>query len=330
MADGKWIADLSAGAPVADAARRVLMVRFEVVRDHLSLAFREFEKDPEHVHQLRVGTRRARAALDIFACTIPLNVYQTVKKHLRRIRRGAGEARDWDVFLANVNEWAKKAQAKKRPGLEALAGYALAQRLAAQTLLEKNIDDYPLAFDRLLAELVAAIHKPRGPGRPTLASLARPVLAELLKNLETAVAQDLDDYDNLHQVRIVGKRLRYAMEIFADCFPPAFREQIYPGVEKMQEVLGNANDSHVAGDRLAAISAKLQAMLPKEWKRLRPGVEGLLQYHRERLPDERKRFQDLWSRWQESGDEATLAALLKTPPTAPRNTRGAKTARAVS
>ena len=43
-------------------------------------------------------------------------------------------------------------------------------------------------------------------------------------------------------MRILGKRLRYAMEMFADCFGPAFREELYPAVEQMQEILGRANE----------------------------------------------------------------------------------------
>src|SRR5262249_11589833 len=149
-----------------------------------------------------------------------------------------------------------------------------------------------------------------GPGKHALGDLARPLLAELLAELDAATAQDLDDYQHLHQVRIIGKRLRYAMEIFADCFPAAFKEQIYPDVEGMQEVLGNANDSHVASGRLAMISAKLHAIVPKEWKRLRPGIDGLLRYHEERLLCERDRFKELWANWRQSGDEVTLSALL--------------------
>src|SRR5215831_7032142 len=99
MAEGKWISDLAAETPLVDAARRVLSIRLEVVRDWLGLALREPDKDPEHVHQLRVGTRRAGAALEIFAPCLPEKVYDAARRHLRRLRRAAGAARDWDVFL---------------------------------------------------------------------------------------------------------------------------------------------------------------------------------------------------------------------------------------
>ncbi len=103
------------------------------------------------------------------------------------------------------------------------------------------------------------------------------------------------------------------MEVFADCFAPAFREQFYPAVEEMQEVLGNANDSYVARGRLEALAARLRALGPAEWKRYRPGLEGLLQFHETRLPYERQRFLEWWARWRRSGGEAALLALLKNP-----------------
>jgi CHAD domain-containing protein len=102
------------------------------------------------------------------------------------------------------------------------------------------------------------------------------------------------------------------MEVFADCFPDSFRNQLYPAVEEMQEVLGNANDSCVASRRLTELSTRLQAVLPQQWKRLRAGLEGFLHYHQARLPQERQRFQEWWSRWQQSGGEVAFHELLKT------------------
>ena len=232
LAGGKRIHDLKAMTAVADAARHALTVRLEVVRDCLPLALHEADRDSEHVHQLRVGTRRARAALDIFACCLPAKVHRRARKQLRRIRRLAGEARDWDVFLANLTEWGLQQKSRLRPGADCLIGYAVAQRAAAQVRLEEAGQDYPFAFDRFLAETVAAVHRPDGPQLVTLLDLARPLLTDLLEKLEKAASRDLDDYEHLHQVRILGKRLRYAMEVFADCFAPAFREKLYPTVER--------------------------------------------------------------------------------------------------
>jgi CHAD domain-containing protein len=309
MAASKWINDLMATTPLADAGRRALTVRLEVVRDYLPLALHQSDKDPEHVHQLRVGTRRARAALDIFAPCLPPKVRNLAKKRLRGIRRAAGEARDWDVFLDGVTQWAQQRTDAQRPGLDFLAGYTAARRAAAQTRLEEASKDYPFSFDRFLAETVAAVHKPHDDRLRTLADLAKPVISSLLEELGQAASGNLDDYGHLHAVRIVGKRLRYAMEIFAGCFATTFREQLYPAVTAMQQILGTANDSYIACGRLDALSARLKAQSPSEWKRLQPGSGGLLRYHRRRLPEARQQFLQWWEEWKQSGAAAASTGL---------------------
>lgn len=312
MADGKWINDLTPETHVADAARQVLTVRLEVVRDCLRLALREADRDVEHVHQLRVGSRRAGAALRIFSSCLPDKVRKAARNHLRQVRRAAGAARDWDVFLLELSDQIVGPTQRQQPGIDFLMGYALSQRVAAQAHLEEASIGFPYEFDRMLAETVAAVHKPHHNGVVrTLLDLARPMLAEMLAKLERAAATNLNDYENLHQVRILGKRLRYAMEVFADCFSPAFREELYPAVEEMQDILGRANDSHVASLRLEGLRAMLHARRPNEWKRCRWGIDALLRFHQQRLPRERKRFLEWWTNWQRSGGEDAFAALLK-------------------
>jgi CHAD domain-containing protein len=312
MAGSKWINALTATTPLPEAARRVLTVRLEVVRDGLPLALYESEKDPEHVHQLRVGTRRAGAALDTFASCLPDKVYKSAKKRLRGLRRSAGEARDWDVFLADLVDWKQHQKPRHHPGLTFLIGYAFCQRRLAQGRLVENGAEYPFSFDRFLAQTVAAVARPQGVGPRLLLDLARPRLSAMLQELNQAAAGDLDDYEQLHQVRILGKRLRYALEIFADCLEPESRAPFYAAIEEMQEVLGNANDSYVACQRLDALQGQFAAMLPGEWPRIKIGLEALLSYHQARLLRERKRFDEFWARWRRSVDSNPFTSLLKT------------------
>lgn len=316
MTSGKWLPDLTASTPLDDAARHVLSLRLGSVREHLGLALRAAGQDPEYVHQLRVGTRRAGAALRIFRSCLPEKVYRKARQRLRFLRRAAGAARDWDVFLVSLAQAPVKVSGRARPGFDLLIGYATAQRVAAQALLDQAGHDFPCGFDRLVAATLHALQRPEGLSPATLLDLAGPVLNDLLRALEAAAARDLDDYDNLHQVRIAGKRLRYAMEVFADCYAPEFRERYYAAVEEMQEILGRANDSFVAVRRLEGLRERLKASQPDGWKRYKPGVEALLRYHADRLPQERERFVAWWRRWQESGGEAAFVALLRPAPPA--------------
>lgn len=307
MADGKWIDDVRFDTPLADAARVVLSVRLQVVAEALPPALREFARDPEHVHRLRVATRRADAALRIFCDNLPEKAFRTARRRLRRIRRAAGAARDWDVFLLDLVARRSERPASEHAGLDFLTGYAFGQRAAAQPALDSAGREKGLDFGAFIKETSAAV-TPDLNGA-TLLQLARPLISSLLHRLEEATREDLSDYARLHQVRIAGKRLRYAMEVFAGCFPEGFREGIYPRVEEMQEILGQANDSHVAAGRLAALRDGLKVSVPAEWKRVRLGVEAVLRFHNTRLPRERRQFLAWWKRWLKEGSRE-LAMLL--------------------
>ncbi len=310
MAEGKWIGGLAADAPLMEAAKRVLSVRLRAVADVLPRAVQEADRDPEHVHQLRVSTRRADAALRIFASCLPGKVHKKARGRLRRLRRAAGAARDWDVFLLGLAERRLKQAEKEQPGLNFLFGYAFGLRSAAQAALEAAGAEEHQSFDAFLADTTAAVRPaPDLPDNAVLLMLARPLLTTRLHELEWTVAGDLQDYEHLHQVRIAGKRLRYAMEVFADCFSLSFREELYPRVEEMQEILGRANDSHVAEARLGDLRRHLRNSWPAEWKCVQSGVESLLRFHQRRLPQERKRFLQWWGDWSMTGAPA-LTALL--------------------
>jgi CHAD domain-containing protein len=311
MAHGKWISDLKPDTPLAEAARHVLFVRLQVVRDYLPRAALESDKDIEYVHQLRVGTRRADAAMRIFADCLSKKDYRKARRRLKKVRRAAGAARDWDVCLADLLEREQKADAKHRGGLDFLIGYALGQRTASHAELEAVYQEESPTYETFLVHTIDSIQPPNGQPAPAiLVDLARPMLFDRLKELEQAALGDLSDYTQLHQVRIAGKRLRYAMEVFADCFDPEFRESLYPRIEQLQEILGRANDSHVAAERLIDLRERLQTACPSAWPRLQPGFEQLLRAHQRRLPQERRRFLKWWSQWHPTGSEAVMTSLL--------------------
>jgi CHAD domain-containing protein len=309
MSDAKWIGDLTATMPMPAAARQVLEVRLRNVADRLPLALFHAEEDSEHVHQLRVSTRRAGAAARIFADCLPHKEERAIAKALKRVRRAAGAARDWDVFLLMVAERLARATAAQKPAFDLLLGFGQGQRAVAQaqlagleTLAQK---DYAPLVEATLAAIDDALVT------ATFRSQAVPLLTGLLRDLDAAAAENLSDYERLHQVRILGKKLRYAMEIFASCFDDSFRDKIYPSVEEMQEILGRANDSYVAMQRLQEIRLRLEMTQAKEWPRFRPGLETLMRSHQRRLPEQRRLFLEWWKQWQSSGMEKRLERMLR-------------------
>jgi CHAD domain-containing protein len=315
MAEGKRITGLTAKTPLADAARRVLAVRLAVVHEALPLALRQWREDPEHVHQLRVGTRRAGAAVAIFKDFLPNKVGKALKAYLRKLRRAAGEARDWDVMGDGLLQRQQHAPARQRSGLHFLAGYAHGQRVAAQANLEAASAGAPFDFEELAAQSLAAVEAPPfKPPRRVLDDLARPWLGDMLAKFGELAAGPLAEYDQLHRVRIVGKRVRYGMEVFAPCFPSKFEDEYYPMVEEMQEILGQANDSHVAHLRLEPLRDLLKASRPTQWKQFQPGIDGFLTYHKRHVTTQKRLFHKWRLNWVKSGAEADLAGIIQPSP----------------
>ena len=156
------------------------------------------------------------------------------------------------------------------------------------------------AFERECEHLPRAAHAPRGDSPPvTFGDLAAGRLGQLLGSLTLAAEANPSTPAELHQLRILAKRVRYALEIFADCFPPVFKDQVYPAVEKVQEMLGDVQDATVGLGRLARLRDRLKLTLPDEWPRLRQGFEGLMNSLRSRIPRGRKAFQKWRQEWAE-------------------------------
>jgi len=298
MADGKWINGLAPEMSVADAARVVLAARFEVVRQYLPLAAERPDEDTEHVHQLRVGTRRAGAAVRVFAGCLPRKHLRAAKRTLRTIRRAAGDARDCDVFLEHLTAHQQAAPPEAKPALDFLLGYALGERSAAQARLVQAAAEAGPGFAPDTALLPAHVRPPRDDDAPqTFGELAALHLGELLGEFNAAVEADPTEPPALHQLRILGKRLRYAVEIFAGCFASPLREALYPAVEEVQELLGEIQDAAVGVVRLEGLRGRAQRVILAEWPRLRAGIDGLIDELREKIPTGRERFRAWRERW---------------------------------
>jgi len=309
MADTKWIPGLHAKMSVTEAAQRVLSVRLGHVLERLPAAVEHPDEDIEHVHQLRVGTRRAAAAVRIFAGTLGANLHRRIRRTLKAIRRGAGAARDWDIFLESINTRLRRRTVSQQAGLDFLLGFGQGHRAAAQEYLRHATDGQSDKLRRLMDEIGKPSHA--AAQAQTLREVAIPMLTALQHEFEQGARGDLHAYEALHQVRIKGKQLRYAMEVFESCFDAAFRMRVYPSIAEMQEILGTANDSHVADVMLEQLRMHMERVQPAAWKRYRPAVEQLQLYHRRRLPRQRALFEKWWEKWQSSGLSAALTKWLK-------------------
>jgi len=281
----KWI-EASPKESVTRVARRALNQRFRAVLDHLPLAAKKPHKDIEHVHQLRVATRRAVAALDIFEPALPSKRARRMRKELRRLRRAVGQARDLDVLAQRLERLL--AQGENGAITKVLQRIVKLRKKAQQPALQAYRRARRRRLDRDMRRLTKRTRHPVRMPRE-FGSFARQGLQLDVSEFFRAAAGDLTDIENLHQMRIAGKRLRYAMEIYAGAFPEALRDDLYPVFAEVQEKLGDVND-HATAVRL--FDTWRQAFSGKTSARR---MQQLLEDENQRLDDSCTAFRQWWT-----------------------------------
>jgi CHAD domain-containing protein len=245
-----WIVVEDGQRPAGLVAARTLRKRLDTVWRELTVAGGGGARDVEGVHRLRVATRRALAAIDAFRDLLPTKRAEWFTKQLRRIRRAAGEARDLDVLterLTGESEDSGGGQARRRlvamlSKQRAVSGQPI--RLAYERLVDTWLD----RVERLLAGVAT------GRSQPTFRTYARDRFRPMMRRFFTAADRKLRSADEIHALRIEGKQLRYAMEIFSSMFSPRMRARCYDALERLQDTLGNFTDHAAAADRLRKLA----------------------------------------------------------------------------
>jgi inorganic triphosphatase YgiF len=220
--------------------------------------------DPEGVHQLRVGLRRTRAALAVFAPLLPDDPTRVVRSELRWLGRELGGARDLDVFtrevLAPIEAFRGGDPAFKRLRDEALALRAECYDHAREVLRSPR-------YARLVLELGAWLgarawrNQPLSESSARLFAPARAFASELLAKRWRKVrrlARRLEDSDEArHALRIQVKKLRYAAESFRELFPERSAKRTLRRLARVQASLGRVNDVVTAHRILETLLVRL-------------------------------------------------------------------------
>ena len=112
--------ELDCEASFGDAAARAVKVRSKEVFEHshgvLDLA------EVERVHDMRVATRRLRAALEIFEECFPRKRYRKALKRVKKLADALGERRDLDVEIELLQGLSGEAAEGDQEALAALIG----------------------------------------------------------------------------------------------------------------------------------------------------------------------------------------------------------------
>jgi CHAD domain-containing protein len=147
--------ELDCQASFGVAARLVVKVRakevFKQADGVLDLG------EVEHVHDMRVATRRLRAALEVFEECFPRKRHRKALKKVKALADALGERRDADVEIKLLEGLADEVAGEDRQALEALIGDLRARQRQANEDLEPFVTAKRLKkLRRRLAKLAKA------------------------------------------------------------------------------------------------------------------------------------------------------------------------------
>ncbi len=97
--------------------------------------------DIEGVHDVRVASRRLRAAMDVAAPAFPKSWYKPLHTVAKEITSELGEVRDRDVMLEHLRAEREAAPLNERPGIDRLIARIDRERVAARTEMESFLQE---------------------------------------------------------------------------------------------------------------------------------------------------------------------------------------------
>ena len=113
----KSLYDIAPGATFAAAAHTALQKQLDLMLDNLPGT--RAGDDIEALHDMRVASRRLRAALSVFAGVYPAKPFALIEKQVARVTDALGAVRDADVLIEYMQKAAEDAPESQRVGLDA-------------------------------------------------------------------------------------------------------------------------------------------------------------------------------------------------------------------
>jgi len=245
-------------------------------------------EDPEGVHQLRIGLRRLRSAVSLFAKALPGDVADPLRGRLRELMAAFGPAREWDVLVEETLAPLRQ-RAGEDPGLARLDRIARAARQEGHRRLRQAIGAPEHTDLKLtLLELLAADWSPyaerpappdwrSAPWTAPVGGFADLTLGKRHRALRKfGRAHHAMTLEELHELRIAAKKLRYAADFFRQLYKKR-RVRTYIGaLAGVQDCLGAINDGAVGRQRVSEAWERLGGLSRRSTRRARAegAVEG--------------------------------------------------------
>jgi triphosphatase len=222
-------------------------------------------EDPEELHDMRVASRRLRAALSLFERSLPATV-TALGGELAWLGQVLGAVRDLDVQLEQLDRSLPALPEPERAALTPLRSLLEEQHAVARAEMLEALDSrrYEVFVGRF-GRTLSARHESRW------GAAARPALSVAPDLVETSFRRFRKAADRIgpgsppteyHRLRAHGKRARYTLEFVGGLYP-GHTEPLVKALTSLQDILGLHQDADVAIGRLRRLASQHEALAPE-------------------------------------------------------------------
>jgi len=250
---------LVADDSMAEAARKTLAFYLQRMLRHE--AGTRLGEDIEELHDMRVATRRMRAALKVFRDYLDRDQMAPFAKGLKATARALGCVRDLDVFWEKTERYLSTLPPEQQNDLDLLKAVWQVERDQARKKMLAYLDgDRYARFKEKFSEFLQR----DGAGALPVVSKRGDLLPHRLKHIvpvvvyqRLAVVRAYDEWilgpqvplKRFHQLRIKTKGLRYTLEFFQEVLGSETKTLIAK-IKALQDHLGDLQDAVVASSLL--------------------------------------------------------------------------------
>lgn len=267
-------------------------------------------KNIEDIHDVRVSSRRIRACLSIFVDCLPSKKAKTWQNEVKKITSAYGRVRDLDVQIDLVSTVSKSVQDQKmRSGLKRVMLRLRQKREKKQkttTNLTNSILESPVLLEmEAWAEAVLDNFTQETYRSPELIKLGYKQIQSRLDEFlfYEVFIFDPDRVEELHQMRIAAKRLRYALEVFSDLYDGK-TDFAMDTARQTQQYLGEIHDADVWLMFLPKFMEREHKRIiqfygySSPFSRIRAGIEYLIENRKKERNKLYTQFIKDWQNWK--------------------------------
>ncbi len=249
-----------------EAAAVVLLALLGVIEANLEGALADL--DSEFLHDFRVSVRRSRTVQRELRAVFPPPELARFRSEFRWLQQVTGQARDFDVYVHEWDEYRAMVPVAMRRDLDPVLGVLRNRRLVARREMVRALrSQRALALRADWAAFLAGLTAFPLQNGPAAARPIGELAAERIRKVYKRMTRMGDAIDArsppeaYHELRKKGKELRYLLELFAvPLYPDELIKPMIKDCKALQGVLGRHQDREVQIGTLGSLREEVSVL----------------------------------------------------------------------